>query len=45
MKAKRQFIKGQIYQGKEISTIYRVLDHYLLKFTDKTEKIIYFKDL
>ncbi len=43
--AKQIFKKGQIIQGKEILCVYRVLDHYLLKFTDLTEKIIYFKDL
>ena len=43
--AKQVFVKGQVYQGKKITSVYRVLDHYLLKLEGNIEKIIYFKDL
>ena len=43
--AKRAFVVGQVYQGKKITSVFRVLDHYLLKLEGNIEKIVYFKDI
>jgi len=41
----RAFVEGQIYKGKTIKEVHRVIDEYILFFTDGTRAIVKFKDL